>query len=56
MLYGYQPTWNTPPGASAQMPSVSARLLELHKARDKAKAALRMSKEAMIRDSKADCS
>jgi hypothetical protein len=32
MLYGYQPTWNTPPGASAQMPSVSAHLLELHKA------------------------
>jgi hypothetical protein len=56
MLYGYQPTWNTPPGASAQMPSVSACLLELHKARDKAKAALRMSKEAMIWDSKADCS
>jgi transposase InsO family protein len=54
MLYGYQPTWNTPPSASAQMPSVSACLLELHKARDKAKAALRMSKEAMIRDSEAD--
>jgi hypothetical protein len=56
MLYSYQPTWNTPPGASAQMPSVSACLLELHKAQDKAKAALRMSKEAMIQDSKADCS
>jgi hypothetical protein len=54
MLYGYQPTWNTPPSASAQMPSVSACLSELHKAQDKAKAALRMSKEAMIWDSKAD--
>jgi hypothetical protein len=54
MLYGYQPTWNMPPSASAQMPSVSACLLELHKAQDKAKAALHMSKEAMIRDSKAD--
>jgi hypothetical protein len=32
MLYGYQPTWNTPPGASAQMPLVSACLLELYKA------------------------
>jgi hypothetical protein len=56
MLYGYQPTWNTPPGTSAQMPSVSACLLELHKAQYKAKAALHMSKEAMIWDSKVDCS
>jgi hypothetical protein len=38
------------------MLAVLDQLAALHKARKEAKAALRMSKEAMQRDSKADCS
>jgi hypothetical protein len=56
LLYGYQPAWTSPLGASAQMPAVLDQLAALHKACKEAKAALRMSKEAMQRDSKADCS
>jgi hypothetical protein len=56
LLYSYQPTWTSPLGTSAQMLAVLDQLAALHKARKEAKAALRMSKEAMQRDSKMDCS
>jgi hypothetical protein len=47
LLYSYQPTWSTPAGGRAQMPSVSDCLYRLSKARGEASAALQKSKEAM---------
>jgi hypothetical protein len=54
LLYGYQPSWASPIGGCANIPSVEQCLAQLHKARNKAKAALRMAKEAMVQSSKAD--
>jgi hypothetical protein len=54
LLYGYQPSWASPIGGRTNIPSVEQRLTQLHKARNEAKAALRMAKEAMVQSSKAD--
>jgi hypothetical protein len=40
LLYGYQPSWTSPIGGRANIPSVEQRLAQLHKARNEAKAAL----------------
>jgi hypothetical protein len=56
LLYGYQPSWASPIGGSANIPSVKQCLAQLHKAQNKAKAALRMAKEAMVQSSKANWS
>jgi hypothetical protein len=54
LLYGYQPSWASPIGGRANIPSVEQCLAQLHKAQNKAKAALHMAKEAMVQSSKAN--
>jgi hypothetical protein len=54
LLYGYQPSGASPIGGHANIPSVKQHLAQLHKARNEAKAALRMAKEAMVWSSKAN--
>jgi hypothetical protein len=54
LLYGYQPSWASPIGGRANIPSVEQRLAHLHKVQNKAKAALHMAKEAMVQSSKAN--
>jgi hypothetical protein len=54
LLYGYQPSWASPIGRHANIPSVEQHLTQLHKVQNKAKAALLMAKEAMVQSSKAN--
>jgi hypothetical protein len=56
LLYSYQPSWASPIGGHANIPSVKQHLAQLHKAQNKAKAALHMAKETMVQSSKANLS